>query len=51
MTGIKEGACWDEHWVLYVGDESLSSIPEITITLYVKLDLNFFKKEKENDQT
>ena len=26
--GIKEGTCWDEHWVLYVGDESLSSTSE-----------------------
>ena len=26
---MKEDTCWDEHWVLYVSDESLSSIPEI----------------------
>ena len=25
--GIKEGTC-DEHWVLYVCDESLNSTPE-----------------------
>ena len=31
--GIKEDT-WDEHWVLYVGDESLDSTPEIIITLY-----------------
>ena len=29
---IKEDTCWDEHWVLYVSDESLNSIPEIIIT-------------------
>ena len=26
--GIKEDTGWDEHWVLYVNDESLNSIPE-----------------------
>ena len=35
MMGIKEDTCWDEHWVLYVSDESLNVIPEIIITLYV----------------
>ena len=35
VRGIKEGTCWDEHWVLYVSDESLNPIPEIIITLYV----------------
>ena len=35
VTGIKEGACSDEHWVLYVSDESLNSTPERNITLYV----------------
>ena len=33
--GIKEGTCWDEHWVLHVSDESLNSTPEIIIALYV----------------
>ena len=33
--GIKEDTCWDEHWVLYVSDESLNSVPETVITLYV----------------
>ena len=28
MLDIKEGTCWDEHWVLYVSHESLNSIPE-----------------------
>ena len=34
VMGIKEGTCWDEHWVLYVTDKSLNSL-EIIITLYV----------------
>ena len=25
---------WDEPWVLYIGDESLESTPEIIIALY-----------------
>ena len=33
-VGIKEGTC-DEHWVLYVSDESLNSSLETNITLYV----------------
>ena len=33
--GTKEGTCWDEHWVLYVSDESLNSTPEAIITLDV----------------
>ena len=33
VTDIKEGA-YDEHWVLYVSDESLNS-HEASITLYV----------------
>ena len=32
--GIKRGI-WDEHWVLYVSDESLNSTPETNTTLYV----------------
>ena len=32
---IKEGASWDEHWLLYISDESPNSIPEIIITLYI----------------
>ena len=34
-TGIKEGTSGDEHWVLYISGESLSSVPETNITLYV----------------
>ena len=35
MMGIKEGTCWDEHWVLHESDESLNSTPETIITLRV----------------
>ena len=44
--GIKEGTCWDGHWVLYVSDESLNSTPETDTTLYVNLNLN--KSLKKN---
>ena len=37
MTGTKEGACWDEHWVLYVSDELLGSTLGNNTTLYVNL--------------
>lgn len=33
--GIKKGACDDEHWVLYVNDETLNFTPETKIELYV----------------
>ena len=36
---IKEDTC-DEHGVLYVGDESLDSTPEIIIALYANLYVN-----------
>ena len=35
VMGIKEGICWDEHWVIYVSDESLGSTPEAKTTLFV----------------
>lgn len=35
VVGMKEGACCDEHWVMYVSVESLSSTPETNIALYV----------------
>ena len=37
VMGIKEGICWDEHWVVYVSDESLDSTPEAKTTLYANL--------------
>ena len=41
---IKEDTCWDEHWVLYVSDESLNSVPAMIITLYVnQLGFKFLK--------
>ena len=33
--GIKEGSCYDDHWVLYRNDKSLNSTPETNITPYV----------------
>lgn len=44
MMGITEGT-YDEHWALYLSDESLNSFPETNIALYVnylKLKSNFF---------
>ena len=35
MMGIKEDTYSDEHWVLYVSDESLNSTPETNIALYI----------------
>ena len=32
--GIEEGTCWDEHWVLYVSNESWESTSEAKNTLY-----------------
>ena len=32
---IKEGTCYDKHWVLHVSDEPLNSIPETNMALYV----------------
>ena len=34
MMNINEGTC-DEHWALYVTDESLNYTPETNIILYV----------------
>ena len=45
MMDIKEGTC-DEHWVLYVSDESLNSPPETNITLYVHENQNKIKIKK-----
>ena len=36
----QEGTCYEEHWVLYVSDESLNSIHETNIALYVNQNLN-----------
>ena len=45
--GMKEGTSWDEHWVLYVRDESLNSTPETNFTLYVNQNLNKNLEEKK----
>ena len=37
--GIQEGTCCHVHWILYVSDELLDSIPETNITLYVNWNL------------
>ena len=34
VMGVKEGACWDEHWALHVSDESPKSTPETNIVPY-----------------
>ena len=33
VMGLKEGTCYDEHWVIYVSNESLKSTPEKNIRL------------------
>lgn len=35
MDEIGGGGTCDEQWVLYMGDESLNSLPETSVTLYV----------------
>ena len=34
VMSIKEGTCCDEHWVLYISDESLNSSPDTNFTIY-----------------
>ena len=52
VMGTEEGTCWDEHWVVYVSDESQESTPKtksILYTLYVsELDNKLYKKIKKN---
>ena len=33
VMSIEEGTCWDEHWVLYVRNESWESTPKDKATL------------------
>ena len=42
--GIKEGTC-DEHWILYVSDESLNSIPENQYYMLTNLNSNLKKSQ------
>ena len=48
---IGQGTCWDEPWVLCIGDdESLNSIPEINIALCIdqlESELKLEKKTKK----
>ena len=44
VIGIKEGICWDEHWVLYGSDEPWESTPKTTSTLYILNDSQFDNK-------
>ena len=48
--GIEEGTCWDEHWGLYVSNESWGSTPKANgtpYTLYVsQLDNNNIVKKR-----
>ena len=47
---IKEGLC-DEHWLLYINDESLNFKPDSNITLYANQNLNKnLKKTKSINQ-
>lgn len=47
LVGIRE-VTNDEHWVLYISDESLNSLPETDIALYVnQLELKLKKKKKK----
>ena len=49
--GIEEGTCWEEHWVLYVSNESQDSTPKTKSTLYTlyvcQLDNKLYLKKKE----
>ena len=35
VMGTKKDTCCDEHWILYINDESLNSTPENNIALNV----------------
>ena len=41
---IEEDTCWDEHWVLYVSDESQESTTKTKSTLYTLYVSQFDKK-------
>ena len=43
--GIKEGTFRNEHWVLYVSDESQNSTTETNTTLYV----NYLELKKKKN--
>ena len=47
VVSIKEGTCYDEHWVLYISDEPLNYTPETSNSLYVNQNLNKNYKRKK----
>ena len=51
MMGIEEATCWDEHWVLYVSNETWESTPKTKSTLYTlyvsQLDNKYYVKRKK----
>ena len=49
VTGIEEGTCWDEHWVLHVSDEPQESTPKqrahFPLYMLANLTINYIKKK------
>lgn len=44
--GIKQGTCSEGHWLVCVSDESVNSVPQTHITLYVNsLEFKYFFKK------
>ena len=46
---IKEDTSYDEHWTLYVSDESLNAMPKTNATPYVNQNLNKNLEEKKKE--
>ena len=50
VMGTEEGTCWDEHWVLYVRDESQESTPKPRAhcihCMLANLTINYIKKKR-----
>ena len=47
MMDLEEGTCWDEHWVLYISDESQGSTPESSLyCMLANLTINYLKINK-----
>ena len=48
LMAIKEGTCYNEHWVLYISNESLNSTPETDIASYANsLECTYFFEKKK----
>ena len=49
--GIEEGTSWDEHWVLYISDESRESTPEPRAQcircMLANLTINYIKEKRK----